>query len=358
MRSDGAVLGMVGALKAFPRRLAARAVAARGGQLRRGVTRHTSAVVLGRTLLERQPEPELAARVAALRDSGVRLMSENGLLRWLKLREAPASADLSRRSLIDQSGLPSDTFDLLALFDAFETDAEPFSFRDLILARKYAGLVAGGASWLAIARSVHRIGEVASLTALSLHPETDRIYVARSGRLAELDGQELLDLEPTEEDADEFFALAENAEQAGLLAEAEVLYGHCLAIDRSDSIAAYNRGNCLRQLKQWDEAAASYALAIKLDPNLVEAWFNHAGLLRETGRIDAARRHLSRAIAIDADYADPVFDLATLEYEAGNLSEARRWWRRYLELDPTSEWAARASRGIAFVDMALRKTAS
>jgi tetratricopeptide (TPR) repeat protein len=286
-------------------------------------------------------------------------MSENGLLRWLKLRDAPQGANLARRQLIEQSGLSAETFDLLALFDAFETDTEPFSFRDLILARKYAGLVAGGATWLAIVRSVHRIGAVASLTALSLHPEgTNRIYAARGGRLAELDGQELLDLEPTEEDADDYFAHAENAEQAGLFAEAEVLYGHCLAIDRSDSIAAYNRGNCLRLLKQWDEAGASYALAIKLDPSLVEAWFNYAGMLRETGRIDAARRHLLRAIAIDADYADPVFDLATLEYEAGNLGEARRWWQRYLELDTTSEWATRASRGIAYVDLALRKTAS
>jgi tetratricopeptide (TPR) repeat protein len=358
MRSDGTVLGLVGALKAFPRRLAGRAVAARGGQLRRGVTRHASIIVLGRSLLEKQTEAELTARIAALRKPDTRLMSENGLLRWLRLRETPANASLTRRQLIEQSNLGSDAFDMLSLFDAFETDAEPFSFRDLILAKKYAGLVAGGAAWLAIARSVHRIGEVASLTALSLHPETDRIYVARSGRLAEIDGQELLDLEPTEEDADEYFALAESAEQAGLFAEAEVLYGHCLAIDRSDSIAAYNRGNCLRQMQQCEEAGAAYALAIKLDPRLVEAWFNYAGMLRETGRIEAARRHLHRAIAIDTDYADAVFDLATLEYEAGNLSAARRWWLRYLELDPQSEWATRATRGIAYVDLALRRTAS
>jgi tetratricopeptide (TPR) repeat protein len=316
-------------------------------------------VVIGRRLLDRHGDAEIAARIVALRAAGVGLMSENGLLRWLRLRDAPAAAGLTRRQLLDQSSLSAETFDLLALFDAFETDAEPFSFRDLILAKKYAGLIAGGATWLAIVRSVHRIGAVASLTALSLHPEgANRIYVARSGRLAEVDGQELLDLEPTEEDADVYFAHAETAEQAGLFAEAEVLYGHCLAIDRSDSIAAYNRGNCLRVLEQWNEAGAAYALAIKLDPNLVEAWFNYAGMLRETTRIDAARRHLNRAVAIDADYADPVFDLATLEYEAGNLAEARRWWQRYLELDQQSEWSKRAMRGIAYVDLALRKTAS
>ena len=56
-----------------------------------------------------------------------------------------------------------------ALFDAFERDGEPCSFRDLILARKYAGLIAGGAGWGAIARSVHRFGPAASLTAKALH---------------------------------------------------------------------------------------------------------------------------------------------------------------------------------------------
>ena len=46
----GAVFGTIGALAAFPLRLAAREVERRHGQLRRGVTRRTSHVVFGRTL--------------------------------------------------------------------------------------------------------------------------------------------------------------------------------------------------------------------------------------------------------------------------------------------------------------------
>ncbi len=46
----------------------------------------------------------------------------------------------------------------------------------MILAKKYAGLVAGGASWSAIARSVHQIGPVGSLTAMTLQAGTDKIY--------------------------------------------------------------------------------------------------------------------------------------------------------------------------------------
>ena len=47
----GTSLGLVGALDAFPRRLAAREVARHRGRLRRGITRQTSIAVFGRGLL-------------------------------------------------------------------------------------------------------------------------------------------------------------------------------------------------------------------------------------------------------------------------------------------------------------------
>jgi tetratricopeptide (TPR) repeat protein len=359
MAQPGATFGLVGALRAFPQRLAARAVAARGGRLRRGVTRQASRIVVGRRLLDKLGDSELEAKLDALRDGGLPLLSENGLLRWLHLMEMPETANLSRQSLIDQSRLDGETVDRLALFDAFESSAEPFSFRDVILARKYAGLIAGGASWTAVVRSVHNAGSVASLTALSLHPDgPQKIYAAIGGGRAELDGQHLLPLEPAEDDSEEYFSLAEGAEAAKLYAEATVLYGRCLALDPSDSVAVYNRANCFRALGEVDEAAAAYAQAIKIDPGFVEAWFNFAALLRDEGKVDAARQHLERAIAIDPDYADAIYNLASLEFDAGNMAEARAAWSRYLELDQTSEWAKTATRGIAFIDLNARRSAS
>ena len=64
-----------------------------------------------------------------------------------------------------------------------------------------------------------------------------------------------------------------------------------------------------------------------------------------------------KAIAIDPGYADAIYNLATLEYEALNLAQARRWWLRYLELDDHSDWAKKATRGIAYIDHELRKSA-
>lgn len=367
----GAVFGTIGALAAFPLRLAAREVERRHGQLRRGVTRRTSHVVFGRTLLAKAGmakagDVEIERRVSAERAAGRTLLSENGFLRLLGLMRAPDASSLSRQSLIDQSKLSGADVDLLSLFDAFEHDAEPYSFRDLILARKYAGLVAGGASWGAIARSVHRSGPVASLTAKSLnvgsqHGRPDAIYL--EGGQSELDGQLLFDLGNAsaagDDTLEDLFAEAESAEEEGRHDDAAALYQRCLSIDPSDAIAAFNRANCLRGAGRTAEAAHDYARAIKLDPAFVEAWFNLAGLMSDEGKIASARRHLQKAISLDKSYADPVFNLARLEFDAGNLAEARRNWVRYLELDADSEWARTAQKGIQFVDLQLtRKSVS
>ncbi|MDR3473509.1 MAG: tetratricopeptide repeat protein [Devosia sp.] len=359
MRISGATIGIEGALAAFPRRLAAREVSRQGGQLRRGMTRRTGMVVFGRGLLTHVDDTTIETRRRTVLAAGATPLSENGFLRLLGSRESPANAGLSRQALLDQSGLAAETFDLLALFDAFEADTEPFAFRDLILARKYAGLVAGGAGWGAIVRSVHRSGPVASLTALSLHTEGEGAIYARHGaRLAELDGQHLLPLdEPDDAAAEEFFEAAEEAEGDRRFADAAAFYGRCLALDPGDSVAAYNRANCQRELGEIDAAAHGYAQAIKLDPDFVEAWFNYAGLLKTRGQIEAARTHLERAVAIDPDYGDAVYNLATLEYSTGDLGAARRWWSRYLELDQSSEWARLARRGIEFADLQLHRSA-
>lgn len=357
----GAVFGVVGALAAFPLRLAAREVARQQGRLRRGVTRRTSHVVFGRTHLAKAGDAEIERRADAERGAGRKLLSENGFLRLLGLMKAPEASALSRQSLIDQSRLSGADLDLLSLFDAFEHDGEPYSFRDLILARKYAGLISGGASWGAIARSVHRSGPVASLTAKSLNVGSafgrpDAIYL-EDGQ-SELDGQLLFDLgTPDDDTLEELFAEAEAAEEQGDHEQAAVLYQRCLSIDPADGIAAFNRANCLRASGHAAEAAHDYARAIKLDPGFVEAWFNLAGLMSDEGRVASARRHLQKAIALDKAYADPVFNLARLEFDAGNLAEARRNWVRYLELDADSEWARIAAKGVQFIDLQLARTA-
>lgn len=349
----GKTIGIVGALTAFPRRLAARGVEAHGGVLLHGATRRTSHVVFGRRLLSRYGADQIEAKYDAIVAGGRTPVSELGLLRWLGLAEALEGAAMTEQSLREQSGLSARDIALLSLFDAFEQHAEPYSFRDVILARKYAGLLAGGADWYAIARSVHNAQTVASLTAVSLQlGRSTEIYARRGETLSELDGQTLLALdEPAEDDADLLFEAAEDAEQAGEFDTAAALYRRCLASDPRDSVAAFNQANCLRSAERGDEARHAYAQAIKIDPAFVEAWFNAAGLLKDRGELASARRHLERAIKIDKDYADAIYNLAVLEYEMGDLDEARGHWKRYLDFDTSSDWARLAMRGIQYIDL-------
>lgn len=182
----GAVFGIVGALAAFPRRIAAREVERQGGHLRRGVGRGTTHVVFGHRLLAGD-DAATEAKVAGA--AGLRLLGETGFLRLLGLAAPADDPAMSQQALLEQSGLQAPDLHLLALFDAFEHEAEPWSFRDLILARKYAGLIAGGASWAAVARSVHRVGPVASLTAKALQLEGGAICLRAGEGVSELDGQ-------------------------------------------------------------------------------------------------------------------------------------------------------------------------
>jgi tetratricopeptide (TPR) repeat protein len=324
MDAGGESYGVIGALSALPLRLAARRVAAMGGRLHRSLTRGTSVAVFGRNLLRRND-----------------------------------AATIARSSVLEQSRLDPAAFDLLVLFDAFEHHAEPFSFRDVILARKYAGLLAGGADWYAVARAVHSIGPVGSLTAMTLDLSPGGRIVSTDGHSrAELNGQRLLPLEePVADDAEDYFGHAEIAEEAELFAEAARLYAHCSAIDPTDATAAFNLGNCLRKLGDLDGALEAYATALKRDPLFVEAWFNQGGVLRDLGRIAAAREHLATAVRIDPAYADAAYNLGALEYDAGDLSAARQYWLKYLEHDATSEWARRARAGVGLADRLLRRSA-
>ena len=349
MTAPHPVFGLVGALAAVPRRVAARDAARQGMILHRGTTRRTTHTVFGRRLLDRQGDDAIAARFAEEREAGRIMLSENGFLRGLGCIDGDPARDLSRASLIQQSGLTEGDLDLLALFDAFEHDAEPFSFRDLILARKYAGLIAGGAGWGAIVRSIHRSGCAVSLTARALKYGGSAIYAEAGDGLAELDGQLLLGFAEAEEDAEYRFEAAEAAEARGAHAEAADLYARCLALDPTDAVAAYNRGNCLSAAGRSAEAEGELLRALRHDPTLVEAWFNLSALLVARGQAAAARRHLERAVSADPGYADAVFNLAALAFDAGDGDSAGRYWRRYLELDATSDWATRARRGLKYL---------
>jgi hypothetical protein len=360
MQLSGKTIGLIGGLATVPRRLAARDVAQRGGILRHGMTRKTDLVVLGRKLLGRANIEDIEAKLDAIDAAERPVFGEREFLVLLAGGEPPFRGSIDAGTLSAQSGLSLRETRLLAVFGAFEGDGVSFAFSDAILARKYKGLIAGGATWLAIARSLQNAAPATSLTAYTLHHgPSGTIYGERGAIVSELSGQTFLPLEADHSfDADDLFDAAEDAEAHGERADAIALYRQCLAVDPGDSVAAFNLANCLQVEGREADARHHFVQAIKSDPTFVEAWFNLAALFKQSGDLVSARTHLQRAIAIDPGYADAIYNLAALDFEAGHYAAARAGWQRYRELDSDSEWAEAAGRGIRYVDLHDTRKAS
>jgi tetratricopeptide (TPR) repeat protein len=243
----GHIFGLIGPLAAFPLRAVAREAERYGHGVHRGIRRRMTHLVIGRRLLA-ATDAAAGKRLQTALASGRSLLSENGFLRVLGLLPAVTARTVDAQSLLAQSNIAENDFDLLRLFDAFECDGEPFTFRDLILARKYAGLIASGARPLDIARSVQKSGSIASLTSKTLHADRKGgVFASFDEGMGELTGQLLFDLGDDATDSEEAaFAEAEALEGDGQYLAASDLYARCLALDPRDSVAAFNRANCLR----------------------------------------------------------------------------------------------------------------
>jgi tetratricopeptide (TPR) repeat protein len=350
----GRIVGIVGRFDAVPSRLVAAEVARRGGLVRRGLSRRTSLIVIGHGALRQLPDGRLRDKLERAKSARAPCLSENAFLRDLGFLPPLAThgGAMSLEDLPAQAGLATDLVELLILFDVLQPVDDRCSFRDLVAAREVARLLREGLRLPEIlegsGRLAHRDGADQPLTRLKLVCDGGRLARRIGDSIAELDGQLRLSLadhaNPT---ADELFEAAEEAEQAGDFAAAEIFYRRYVDIDRTDPIALFNLANVLRELGSRGEARLVLQQALEIDPGFAEAWYNLAGLLHAAGQRRAACQSLERAIAADPDYADPLYNLAQLRFEAGDLDDAAELWRRYLRLDPGSEWSRRARHSLA-----------
>lgn len=356
MQVEGASFAIIGALDAFPRRLAARVIAARGATLQRSVSRKTKFAVIGHRLADRWPAPKIAHRTERARRMGVTPISETGFLRALDLQPEPEGArQISVRQLCEQSGLNPETLEWLRLFDLFEFAEAPFGFRDLVAAKQYQRLVAGGLDWLGLVRAARsgRSSYAGNLANVRLERSSWNDVLMRDGSaLTELSGQHLLDLPVGDSvSADELFDAAQEAEEAEDWARARPLYQRAHAIEPNDPVIVFNLSHALMKLGEWQEARHYLTRVLALDPNYAEAWYNLASIARDQNDNETARRYLSKAITADPTYPDPIYNLALVEFDAGDYGEAARLWQKYRELDPDSDWGHRAKHGLQLIGM-------
>jgi tetratricopeptide (TPR) repeat protein len=74
--------------------------------------------------------------------------------------------------------------------------------------------------------------------------------------------------------------------------------------------ALYSRGNTQKDLQQFEDALASYDLALAIKPDHAEALNNRGVILQDLGRLDEAAASYDRALAIASDYTEAYTYLA------------------------------------------------
>jgi tetratricopeptide (TPR) repeat protein len=331
----------------------------RGGKPCDRVTKDTNALIVGELGWPLQDNGRPSQGLVQAKTYGVPIVSERRFLEWIgKVAAEEQAKTYSSDELAALSKLPADVVEQLAMFGLIEVRDDRYGFRDLAAARQAARLLGSGIGLSVITKSLREIRKWlpdARLSNLRLYPQSkDRILVEQAKGHTDSRGQFVLPVErPNDLDAEETFARAQSAEEAGDLLSAESLYRLLMKLDASDPAAGLNLGNLLRMQGRMIEAEAAYRFAVKADPNFAPAWHNLADLLEERRRLAEAVDCERRALAADPQYADAIFNLALFLQRLGNHAEAAMWWARYLECDRASEWAERARRALKYCEMEL-----
>ena len=90
-----------------------------------------------------------------------------------------------------------------------------------------------------------------------------------------------------------------------------------------------------------DEAAASYAEALRIDPGMAEASNNLGIILCRSGHVAEGIDRIRAALRAQPDFVQAHFALGTALLQSGNREEAVREYRRVLELSPGDPSATR-----------------
>ena len=233
MTLEGAIFVIVGALEAFPKRLAGRVIADNGGTLRRRLSRRVDTAVFGHKLIETRSREAIEHLVIEAEAHQARPISEYAFLDCVGLlRQTDTARQITGSELVRQSGLPPEIFRYLALFDAFEFSTEPFGFRDIVAARQFAKLLDDGLRWpqvIGAVRTRTRAAQGGVSNARLMLSRWNSVVMRAGKEVTELDGQHILPLPPDADPdpVDAVFAKAEAAEADNDWGEAITLYKKC-----------------------------------------------------------------------------------------------------------------------------------
>jgi tetratricopeptide (TPR) repeat protein len=120
--------------------------------------------------------------------------------------------------------------------------------------------------------------------------------------------------------------------------QAAASYRMALELDPYLVAALINLANIHYSRDELAEAQALYERAIGLESDFFEAHFNLGNIYHDLGRLHEAQQCYAEALRLNPYYADTHFYLAVTLEKMGLSSEARPHWRAYQQLAPKGEW--------------------
>jgi hypothetical protein len=120
--------------------------------------------------------------------------------------------------------------------------------------------------------------------------------------------------------ATQHFRRGEALRDLGRWEDAAVSYSRAVAEAPRYVEAHCNRGNALQQLERWDEALICYDEAIDISPDLAMLHSNRGVVLKELGRFEESLTSFDRAIALRPGYATAYFNRAIVLLSQGDLA--------------------------------------
>jgi len=148
-------------------------------------------------------------------------------------------------------------------------------------------------------------------------------------------------------DIDELLDRAVRLDDDGELAPAAEMYRAALAAGGPNAQVCFALAELLYRLGDVTAARERYFMAIELDEEYVEARANLGCVLAELGDRELAVAAFQGALAFHDQYPDVHYHLARTLDDLAQRAEADGHWRAFLELAPSSPWAATARRRLA-----------
>jgi predicted O-linked N-acetylglucosamine transferase (SPINDLY family) len=99
-------------------------------------------------------------------------------------------------------------------------------------------------------------------------------------------------------------------------------------------VARSNLGNAYYLLKNFEQAIASYDIAIALKPDFADAYYNRGTAMRGLGQNEAAIEYFDRAIALNPSYVQAYNNRGNALRDLGRLAEAITSYEKALVINP------------------------